>query len=221
MDSLRLSGGEDFISTIEIAERTQDLADYYTDLYGNEELVMLVVLKGAARFGLNLSGAINNPNIVEDFVRTKSMDGARQGEVRYLIEPEEHIKGRNVLVVEDVDDTRNTLSLLMPRLKDQAPKRLDLVSLLDKPFVDKVVDDLPCDDIKYGFRIADRFVVGHGLDWNGLYRAQTHISVAENIARNGQENFWVPLVAEEPQKQVIQQTASYPNPTVAIVGGLI
>lgn len=200
MSELRLGSGEDFISSAEIAERTSALADYYTDLYRGEDLVILTVLKGAARFGLNLGTMIRNPKTVEDFVRMKSMEGTTQHEPVYLIEPEENIKGRNVLVVEDIDDSRTTLSKLMPRLRDQGPARLDLVSLLDKPTVEKVVEDLPCDDIEYGFKIADRFVVGHGLDWNGLHRGLAHISVAHNVSIEDGEEYWVPLVPEEPSR---------------------
>jgi hypoxanthine phosphoribosyltransferase len=198
MNELRLSGNENFIPSAEIADRTLDLAEFYSDLYGHDDLVVLMVLKGGVRFGQNLTLAIDNPNIVEDYVRMQSMNGTeRLGTPRYLIEPEENIKGRNVLVVEDIDDTRHTLSHLLPRLRDQSPKRLDLVSLFDKPEVEKAVDELPCDDIKYGFRIANSFIVGHGLDWNGRYRSMGHISVAHNTSPSGKPKFWVPIVTDE------------------------
>jgi hypoxanthine phosphoribosyltransferase len=197
MSKLRLSGHEDFIPSAEIRERTKELAAHYTDLYRGEEFVLLTVLNGAAVFGMELGQEIDNPDIIVDFARMRSMTGTRQEAPLYLVEPDVHIKDRNVLVVEDIDDTRYTLSTLLPRLRDHNPKRLDLVSLLNKPDADKVMETLPCDDVQYGFQIASRFVVGRGLDWEGKYRMLPHISVVENIALPGEPEFYVPVVYDE------------------------
>lgn len=204
MSSLRLSGGENFISSAEIASRTEELGRYYTDLYAGEPLVIIGLLRGAARFAVHLAESIDNPNIYEDFMRTKKMNGAHSlGKVSVLSEPDVlsnpdiDISDMNFLVVEDIDDTRETLSVVLPSLAHYKPKRLDLVSLFNKPTVPKLVDELPCDDIQYGFDIENVFVVGHGLDWKGRYRALAHASAAHNIAEAGEPEFWVPIVPNE------------------------
>jgi hypoxanthine phosphoribosyltransferase len=207
MSELRLSGDENFIPSAEITERTADLAHFYDLLYGNDEVIVISVLHGAVRFAQNLTGAMRNPNVIEDSVRVSSMRGTEHVEPTLLKDTDVHIKGLNVLVVEDIDDTRSTLNFLLPRLRDRSPKRLDLVSLLNKPTAEKIVDELDADSTNYGFSIVDEFVVGHGLDWKQIstgkqyWRSLNHISLAVNVGGEAEEDqFWVPEVMSEDQE---------------------
>ncbi len=204
MAELRLSGGELYIPSAEIADRTQRLANYYDGLYGENEVAVLTVLNGASHFAHNLTRAMRNPLVLEDTVRVKSMSGDESVDPTLIKEPDIHIKGMDVLVVEDIDDTRKTLNFLLPRLRDQRPRSLSLVSLLIKPEKEKVTDELDADDVQYGFSIVNEFVVGHGLDWNDpetekqYYRSLGHITTAFNRNGPGQKKFFVPTVPREP-----------------------
>lgn len=198
--NLRLVEGiEDYIPKHEIDARTEDLADFYRDLYGDEELVLIAVLNGASPFASNLGMGICSQYLISDTIKMSSMNGNRTtNKVTPVKRPDQDIKGKNVLIVEDIDDTRRTLVAIGELLLPFKPKRLDLVSLLNKPTAEKVITNEELgdifDDINYGFEIENRFVVGHGLDWNQRYRLLGHITVAHNTASPGEEPFYEPIV---------------------------
>ena len=85
------------------------------------------------------------------------------------------VVGRHVLVVEDIVDTGRTLSVILDYLREESPGSLRLCALLDKP--SRRLTPVPVDLV--GFTIADRFVVGYGLDYDGWYRHLPYIAVLE------------------------------------------
>ena len=88
---------------------------------------------------------------------------------------DDSIKGKDVLVVEDIVDSGRTLSYLLEMLRDRGPASLKLCTLLDKP--DRRVIDV---NVNYtGFRIPDEFVVGYGLDYDQKYRNLPYIGVVD------------------------------------------
>ena len=93
--------------------------------------------------------------------------------VKIIKDLDEPIKGKDVLVIEDIVDSGRTLSYLMEMLKDRGPASLKLCTLLDKP--DRRVIDVPVDYT--GFEIPDEFVVGYGLDYDQRYRNLPYIGV--------------------------------------------
>ena len=93
--------------------------------------------------------------------------------VKIVKDLDEPIKGKNVLVVEDIVDSGRTLSYLMEMLKDRGPESLRLCTLLDKP--ERRVVDVHVDYT--GFQIPDEFVVGYGLDYDQRYRNLPYIGV--------------------------------------------
>ena len=95
------------------------------------------------------------------------------GVVKIVQDLDEPIKGKNVLVVEDIVDSGRTLSYLMEMLKDRGPESLRLCTLLDKP--ERRVVDVHVDYT--GFQIPDEFVVGYGLDYDQRYRNLPYIGV--------------------------------------------
>ena len=95
------------------------------------------------------------------------------GVVKIIKDLDEPIKGKDVLVIEDIIDSGRTLSYLMEMLKDRGPASLKLCTLLDKP--DRRVIDVPVDYT--GFEIPDEFVVGYGLDYDQRYRNLPYIGV--------------------------------------------
>ena len=112
-----------------------------------------------------------------DFMSVSSygMDTKSSGVVKIVKDLDDSIKGKNVIVVEDVVDSGRTLSYLLDMLKDRGPKSLRLCTLLDKP--ERRVVQVHVDYT--GFEIPDEFVVGYGLDYAQKYRNLPYIGVVE------------------------------------------
>ena len=131
-----------------------------------EPPLFLAVLRGAAVFHADLIRAYEG-DLDIGFVRTSSYVGTSStGEVRVDIPPELHLGGRDVVLVEDIADSGRTLGVLAQALKDRSVSSLTTVVLLDKPS-ERVVD-VEIDAV--GFTVGPEFVVGYGLDYDGLGR---------------------------------------------------
>lgn len=115
-----------------------------------------------------------------DFMSVSSYGSGTEssGTVRILKDLDTDIKGRNVLIVEDIIDSGRTLSNLVKELQIREPKSLKLCTLLDKPSR-RVVDV----DVEYvGFEIEDKFIVGYGIDYAEKYRNLPYIGIVEDVA---------------------------------------
>ena len=112
-----------------------------------------------------------------DFMSVSSYGGDTKssGVVRIIKDLDESIKGKDVIVVEDIVDSGRTLSYLLEMLRDREPASLRLCTLLDKP--DRRVINVAVDYT--GFEIPDKFVVGYGLDYNQRYRNLPYIGIVE------------------------------------------
>ena len=97
------------------------------------------------------------------------------GVVKIVKDLDEPLKGKDVIVIEDIVDSGRTLSYLLEMLKDRGPASLKLCTLLDKP--DRRVMDVKVDYT--GFEIPDEFVVGYGLDYDQRYRNLPYIGIVE------------------------------------------
>jgi hypoxanthine phosphoribosyltransferase len=158
----------------EIQRRVAELGEEISRDYGEESILLIAVLRGAALFVADLSRAITSP-IEIDFMAVSSYGSSTEssGVVRIIKDLEELIEGRNVLVVEDIIDTGLTLKYLLKNLASRKPKTLEIVSLLYKK--DKQRVPISC---KYvGFDVPDEFVVGYGLDYAENYRNLPYIGV--------------------------------------------
>lgn len=149
-----------------IHRRVQELGAAISRDYAGDELIMVVVLKGAAVFMADLLRAITIPVSIE-FVEFCSYDGSRStGQITVVKDVQASVTGKNLLIVEDIVDTGVTLSFLAGRLRSRDPKSLRICALLSKPDSRQVkvaVDYL-------GFSIPNEFVIGYGLDYNGRFR---------------------------------------------------
>ena len=112
-----------------------------------------------------------------DFMSVSSYGNAMEssGSVKILKDLDVDIKGKNVLIVEDIIDSGLTLSNLTRELQARGPKALKICTLLDKPERRKA--DIPVDYV--GFEIEDKFVVGYGLDYDQSYRDLPYIGIVE------------------------------------------
>jgi hypoxanthine phosphoribosyltransferase len=160
----------------EIKLRITQLGETITrDLQG-QELVVVVVLKGAFMFAADLVREIKTPVIV-DFIGCASYNGTKTtGTVKITQDLSTDITDKNILLVEDIVDTGRTLDYLLRILSERRPKSLRLCTLLNKPEAREV--DVQVD--YYGFAISNEFVIGYGLDLDQKYRELPYIAQVQS-----------------------------------------
>ena len=174
MDSLRLSK---FISEDKIQARIQEIGMQLTDKFRDKPLVAVCVLKGAFVFFSELVREIET-DITCEFLGISSYQTMESsGEVKLTLDLATPIKGKHVLLIEDMADTGLSLSYLQRSLNNREPKSLTTVTLLQKPEAGKV--DYTVDYV--GFEIPNDFVVGYGLDCDEHYRHLPYIAKVENL----------------------------------------
>ena len=162
-------GGRPMISARRIAKRVrqmgQEISSVYADL--DQPLVLIVILKGAAVFAADLLRSLSIPAELE-FGRASSYGSATtsSGKVKFAHLVEGPLTGRHILLVEDIVDSGRTINLINEELASNHPASLRLATLLDRP----ARREMPVDIDFTGFVIPDRFVIGYGLDYAGLYR---------------------------------------------------
>lgn len=164
------------LSEEQIDKRVRELAAQISKDYEGKEIHLICILKGSVFFSCELAKRLTIP-VTFDFMSVSSYgnETVSSGRVRILKDLDESIQGKNVLIVEDIIDSGNTLAHLMNMLSTRGPESLEICTLLDKP--DRRVTDV---DVKYvGFVIPDEFVVGYGLDYNQLYRNLPYVGVVE------------------------------------------
>ncbi|MBQ4482031.1 MAG: hypoxanthine phosphoribosyltransferase [Lachnospiraceae bacterium] len=160
----------------EIVKKIAELGAKITKEYEGRELTMICILKGAAPFACELAKRIDLP-VEMEYMRCSSYGNETEssGVVKIDLDLDRPIRGKNILVVEDIIDTGRTMSYLLSVLKERGPESVKLCALLDKP--DRRVTDV---DIDYtGFIIPDEFIVGYGLDYAQKYRNLPYIGVVE------------------------------------------
>ena len=164
------------ISEEEVDARIRELGEKISKEYEGKQIHLICVLKGGVFFMCELAKRITVP-VSMDFMCVGSYgDGTSStGRVRIMKDLDESVEGENVLIVEDIIDSGNTLYYLMDVLRQRKPASLRLCTLLDKP--DRRVKDVHVDWT--GFEIPDEFVVGYGLDYAQKYRNLPYIGVVE------------------------------------------
>jgi len=136
--------------------------------------ILIAVLKGAFIFLADLTRQLGFLHEVDFMAVSSYGEGTTSsGVVRIIMDLERNITGRDVLIVEDIIDTGNTLSYLRRILGDRGPRTLRICTLLNK--ASRRTVNVPVDYI--GFDIPDRFVVGYGLDFAEKYRDLRYIGV--------------------------------------------
>lgn len=170
---------DQLISAKAIAARIEDIArEVETFFAGTEKLVVIGLLRGSFVFIADLVREIDLP-IEVDFLEVSSYGDAMESsrEVRVLKDLRDEIAGRDVLVVEDIIDTGNTLASVVAYLGTRRPNRLEVCALLDKPSRREV--EVAARWI--GFQIPDAFVVGYGIDYAQRNRNLPHIGVVRFV----------------------------------------
>ena len=164
------------LSEEEVDARIKQIAEKISKDYAGKELHLICVLKGGVFFTCELAKRLKVP-VSMDFMSVSSYgsDTKSSGVIKIVKDLDDSIKGKDVLVVEDIVDSGRTLSYLLELLKGRGPKSMALCTLLDKP--ERRVVDVNVDYT--GFQIPDEFVVGYGLDYDQRYRNLPYIGVVK------------------------------------------
>jgi hypoxanthine phosphoribosyltransferase len=163
-------------SAEQIAARVKALAAQIDSDYNGREILMIAVLKGSFLFIADLVRAVKTPTLI-DFVRLASYGSATQssGIIEVRKDLEMSIKGKDVLVVEDIVDSGLTLESLRSILLNRHPSSLRICTLIDKQA--QRVTNVAVDYV--GFSMSDGFIVGYGLDLDERYRDLPDIHMIE------------------------------------------
>ncbi|EGQ8355682.1 hypoxanthine phosphoribosyltransferase [Vibrio cholerae] len=171
---------EVMISEQEVAQRIRELGQQITEHYqGSSDLVLVGLLRGSFVFMADLARQIHLTHQV-DFMTASSYGNSMQSsrDVRILKDLDDDIKGKDVLLVEDIIDTGNTLNKVKEILALREPKSISICTLLDKPTRREV--DVEVNWV--GFEIPDEFVVGVGIDYAQKYRHLPYIGKVVPLA---------------------------------------
>jgi hypoxanthine phosphoribosyltransferase len=167
-----------------IERRVAELAiDIDRDYAGSEGMVAIGVLKGSVFFFTDLVKRLQVPLAIDFFQTTSYGAGTTAGEVRIKRDIDLSVRGKDVLLVEDIVDTGWTLRTILDLFKFRGAKSVRLCALLDKHEAREA--DVPIDYC--GFKIGREFVVGYGLDYGERYRNLPYIGVVEFLEEGQQE----------------------------------
>lgn len=155
-----------YLSSEEIQNRIAQLAQQISEEYANKQPLFLGILNGSFIFAADLFKQISIPASIS-FIKLVSYKGTSStGTVITSIGLEEDLTDKDIIIVEDIVDTGKTLTEFIPSLSKQNPNSIKICTLLQKPDALKY----PLDVDYIGFSIPNKFVVGYGLDYDGLGR---------------------------------------------------
>jgi hypoxanthine phosphoribosyltransferase len=175
--SLRQTGGRELKRIVfdeeTIARRVRELGQEITAAYPDGELLVLGLLKGSFIFLSDLVRRIERPLQVDFLVAASyGTDTISSGHVRLLYDPETELRGKHILLVEDIVDTGKTLNRLVALLRERAPRSLAICALLHK----HVAEHLELDATFVGFDAPRVFLVGYGLDHAENFRHLPYVA---------------------------------------------
>jgi hypoxanthine phosphoribosyltransferase len=161
------------ITEEQLARRVKTLAREIERDFRGRETVVVSLLSGTVMFLADLIRHLNLP-LRLDFIGVSSYGlGTESGDLVFTKELRLDVRGRDVLLVDDILDTGKTLSRVLPKLRALKPRRIKVCVLLDKP--SRHVEKIKADYI--GFTVPDYFVVGYGLDFAERYRNLSFVGV--------------------------------------------
>ncbi len=169
-----------FLSPHEVQEAVTSVANKINSFYGQKTPIILPVLDGAFVFTADLAKQLTI-QAQFSFIKYKSYHNTQStGKVSQLLGLDIDIKGQDVILVEDIVDTGLTLHYLLAELKQYQPASIKIATLLAKPDALKVPLEI---DFK-GIEIPNRFVVGYGMDYNGLGRNLDGVFVLKDLGED-------------------------------------
>lgn len=170
--------GRPMVTQEEMRARIKELGKQISTDYAGKDLVLVGVLKGAYAFYADLARAIRIPMRVDFLVVTSyGSQSKTSGRVKVITELTEDVKGKDLLLVEDIVDSGLTVQYLIKTLAKHKPRSIRVCTLLSKP--DRRTIDVPLDYI--GFKIPNKYVVGYGLDYQQKYRNLPYLAVLDLV----------------------------------------
>jgi len=165
------------ITRSEIEERVMAMGRQISADFAGEDLVVLCVLKGAVFFTTDLVRAMDM-DLSIDFIQVSSYGSQKysSGVVTILKEPQLDMKGKSVLIVEDIIDSGLSMREVYRYIESRGAAKVKVATMLDKPSSRKV----PFEATYVGFSIEPKFVVGYGLDFAERYRNVPEIQVLDD-----------------------------------------
>lgn len=165
------------ISKKEIDKRIIEIANMIDEDYNNDNLVIISILKGSICFTSDLIKNIKNPNISLDFIKISSYNDKTesQDKINFQLDISTNIENKNVIIIDDILDSGNTMNFLYHHLSKKNPKAIKSCVLLNKQ--DRRKNNIKADYI--GFEIDNKFVIGYGLDFDEKYRNLPYIGYIE------------------------------------------
>lgn len=156
-----------------IDERVTQIANELNEKYAGKQALLVCVLSGSVMFYTDLVRKLNFP-LELNFLKVSSYGAdVKPGELNVIMDLKCDIENKNVILVEDIVDTGNTILKIKKMLSERGPKELKICALLDKP--SRRACNVEADYV--GFVIPDEFVVGYGLDYNEHFRELPYVGV--------------------------------------------
>jgi len=165
--------GKPFLTAEQIQTRVTELADQISRDYLGKEILAIGILKGSFMFFSDLVRAIRQPVTVDFIIASSYIKTTSTGEVKVYYDIKEDIRGKDVLLIDDIIDTGISLNFLLERIRGESPESLKVCAFLNKK--ERRTVDVPIDYV--GFDIPNDFVVGYGLDYENQFRNLPYIAI--------------------------------------------
>jgi len=170
--------GRPVVTQEQMRARIREMGKQISADYAGKDLVLVGVLKGAYAFYADLARAIRIPIRVDFIIVTSYGSKAKtSGKVKLITELTEEIKGKDVLLVEDIVDSGLTVQYLVKTLSKKKPRSIKVCTLLSKPERREVEVQIDYE----GFKIPNQYVVGYGLDYQQKYRNLPYLAVLDQV----------------------------------------
>ena len=177
--------GRPIVTQEDMKRRIEELGRQIASDYAGKDLILVGILKGAFAFYADLARAIRTPLRVDFLIVTSYASKAKtSGKVKLLTDLTEDIKGRDVLLVEDIVDSGLTVQYLVKTLSKRKPRSIKVCALLSKPERRHVA--VKVDYV--GFEISNKYVVGYGLDYQQQYRNLPYLAVLDQVDEEGRKS---------------------------------
>lgn len=156
----------------EIVLKCKELGQQITNDYNGKDLVLVGLLKGSVPFLAELSQYIGL-DVTFDYMDVSSYDGVESRSVTIKKDLDQEVKGKDILLVEDILDTGKTLTTVRAMLKERGAASVEIATMLDK----KEGRTYPIEAKYVGYEIPNAFVIGFGLDFNEKYRNLPYVGI--------------------------------------------
>ncbi|HMK56072.1 MAG TPA: hypoxanthine phosphoribosyltransferase [Dissulfurispiraceae bacterium] len=170
--------GKPFLSAEQIQNKVAELADRISRDYTGKDVLAIGILKGSFMFFSDLVRSIKQPVTVDFIVASSYIKTTSTGEVKVHYDIREDIRGKDVLLIDDIIDTGISLNYLRERILSQSPQSLKICAFLNKK--ERRIVDVKLDYV--GFDIPNVFVVGYGLDYENRFRNLPYIAIFKKKA---------------------------------------